>query len=67
MKSKFPAVVLAQHAAVLGVLLLAGCSENMTSRDVDIASRACLDAGMIPHVRYSLRTNEVSRVTCEPK
>jgi hypothetical protein len=51
---------------VLLALALAGCSENMTSEEVAIATRACLDAGMVPHVRYSPRTNEITRVTCEP-
>jgi hypothetical protein len=53
---------------ILVALLLAGCSDPpLTAADVDILSRSCLDAGMIPHVRYSPQTNQVSRVTCEPK
>jgi len=48
-------------------LLLAGCSDSMTSDEVEISSRACLDRGAIPHARYSSHTNEISRVTCEPK
>ena len=51
---------------ILLAFALAGCGDNLSSEEIDIAKRACLNAGMIPHVRYSPQTNQITRVTCEP-
>jgi hypothetical protein len=53
--------------AITVALLLAGCSESLTSEEIDAASQNCLAAGAVPHIHYAAQSNEITRVTCEPK
>jgi hypothetical protein len=56
------------YKAIIITLLLAGCDGSKVSySQASAISRSCLDAGMMPHVHYYAYSNDITKVTCEPK